>query len=340
MGAMGMRAAKIERVKRQMLKEAVAENLDTMRGGPPRALRPVPRTASVWMRRVPLLLVPLTLAGSTWLATTQPGADTKAPFRSFVKAAITGRAPVAPTTTPALERVTASAFPLAVHRVVLDAGHGGSDPGATVTGLQEKEITLDIGRRLRAMLEEKGFEVLFTRADDRTIALRDRAKLANESKSDIFVSIHVNAILEHTASRGVETYYLGPTTDQRLTELAAAENRVSGYSMTDMRRLLDNVYADARRDESQQLATLVQRNLYTTLKQSDEGLENWGVKRAPFLVLVATDMPAILAEVGCISNPKEAAMLQRSEHRQKIAEALFRGIDAYASANDAPRRKG
>jgi N-acetylmuramoyl-L-alanine amidase len=190
------------------------------------------------------------------------------------------------------------------------------------------------------MLEKQGFEVVETRADDRTIALRDRAKVANASKSDIFVSIHVNTILKHTASRGVETYYLGPTDDERLTKIAAAENRVSGYSIADMRKLLDGVYADARRDESQELAASIQQQLFTTLKRSDPGLENWGVKRAPFIVLVATDMPAILAEVGCISNEKEAALLARPEHRQKIAAALFEGIRAYASANDAPQEKG
>jgi N-acetylmuramoyl-L-alanine amidase len=236
--------------------------------------------------------------------------------------------------------VTASAFPLAVKRVVLDAGHGGSDPGATAQNLAEKQITLDIGRRLRTLLENDGYEVIVTRGDDRTIALRDRAKLANESKSDIFVSIHVNSIIKYTESRGIETYYLGATNDPSLTQLAAAENRVSGYSLADMRKLLDGIYADARRDESQELASAVQRKLYGSLRTIDPGLENWGVKRAPFIVLVATEMPAILAEVGCISNEKEAAMLGKPEYRQKIADALFDGIRSYASANEAPRKKG
>lgn len=334
-----MRAVKIERVKRRMLQEAVAENLDTIRGGPPRALRPVQRHGRLWLRRSVFLLVPLTLAGSSYLVS-NPSPTNAAPaivLPPRVLPASVVALPVAETSTSTnIERVTAAAFPLAVRRVVLDAGHGGTDPGATAPELLEKEITLDIGRRLRALLEARGFEVLVTRGDDRTIALRDRAKLANESKSDIFVSIHVNAITKHTQSRGVETYYLGPTNDQRLTELAAAENRVSGYSMADMRRLLDGVYADARRDESHQLATLVQNELHGALRKTDPGLENWGVKRAPFIVLVATDMPAILAEVGCLSNDHEAAMLRRSEYRQKIADALFDGIESYARANTGP----
>src|SRR5688572_32805946 len=110
--------------------------------------------------------------------------------------------------------------------------------------MMEKEITLDIGQRLRKLLEQNGFDVVVTRESDRTIALRDRAFLANDSKSDIFVSIHVNALEKHTESRGIETYYLGATDDPKLTALAAHENRVSGYSVSDMRKLLEDVYAD------------------------------------------------------------------------------------------------
>lgn len=334
-----MRAANLDRVKRRLLREAVADNLDTIRGLPPRALRPRRRFAQTLLRRAPFVLVPLALVGSSYLARTDqvvPAVQQAALVPSASAPLPEARtAPYAPT-----ERVAASAFPLAVRRVILDAGHGGSDPGATKSDLLEKEITLDVGRRLRSLLQKDGFEVVVTRSDDRTIALRDRAQLANEARGDIFVSIHVNTILQHTASRGIETYYLGPTDDRKVTELAAAENRVSGYSVSDMRRLLDGLYADARQDESRQLATLVQRSLHDALRRLDPGLENWGIKRAPFLVLVATDMPAVLAEVGCLSNEKEAAMLRTPAYRQKIADALFAGIRAYASANDAPQKKG
>lgn len=335
-----MAAGNIDRVKRRVLQEAVAENLDVMRGLPPRALRPSRRWPRLLARRAPLLVIPILLAGSSYMMKgSEDGAGQAiAPVRAAI---IETKAP-APAVSSVLhaERMTASAFPLSVRRVVLDAGHGGSDPGATAPQLLEKEITLDIGRRLRALLERDGFDVVTTRDADQTIALRDRAQLANASKSDIFVSIHVNALERHTESRGIETYYLGATDDRRLTELAARENRVSGYSVSDMRRLLEGVYADARSAESQQLAAVVQKNLFDKLRDDDAGLENWGVKRAPFLVLVATDMPAILAEVGCISNDKEAAMLRKPEYRQKIADALFDGIRAYAGAPVAPQKKG
>lgn len=325
-----MRAANINHVKRRVLQEAVAENLETIRGLPPRGVRPANRWSRLWLRRAPFLLIPLTLAGSTYMMTTTPPSAAVHAVRTASAAVVPRPFAEAVEATPETERVTATAFPLAVRRVVLDAGHGGTDPGATAPELLEKEITLDIGRRLQTLLERDGFEVVSTRTADRTIALKERARVANESRSDIFLSIHVNALIKHTEARGIETYYLGATNDPSLTQLAAAENRVSGYSIADMRALLDGVYADARRDESHELAQAVQKNLFSTLRRSDQGLENWGVKRAPFLVLVATDMPAVLAEVGCISNEKEAAMLRRPEYRQKIADALFLGIRGYA----------
>lgn len=331
-----MRAERIERVRRRLLEGAVAENVDTIRGLLPRPLRRQRRVLSFWLRRSPVLLALFSLAGSTYFV-----AKGSAPVAlGIVRASIIPPAPPAADEGARPQRVAAAAFPLAVHRVVLDAGHGGTDPGASALGLEEKSVTLDIGRRLRHILEANGFEVVVTRPDDRTIRLRDRARLANASRSDVFVSIHVNSIVNHTASHGVETYYLGPTTDPSLTRLAAAENSMSGYSMADLRKLLDGVYADARRDESQQLAATVQQQLFRRLRSSDPGLENWGVKRAPFVVLVATDMPAILAEVGCMSNDREAAMLGKADYRQKIAEALFRGIHAYAGAAEAPQKKG
>jgi N-acetylmuramoyl-L-alanine amidase len=339
---MGIRAANIERVKRRMLRQAVAENLDVIRGVPPRALRPGTRLWRLWLRRSMFVLLPLTLAGSSYMIANGNARLPAAPAVAAMSMVPLAKhaSLVAPDARDTPERMTSSAFPLSVRRVVLDAGHGGSDPGATTTAMMEKEITLDIGQRLKTLLEQNGFDVVVTREADRTIALRDRAVLANDSKSDIFLSIHVNALEKYTDSRGIETYYLGATSDPSLTALAARENRVSGYSVSDMRKLLEDVYADARRDESHELATAVQKQLFTSLRKDDAGLENWGVKRAPFIVLVATDMPAILAEVGCISNEKEAAMLRRPEYRQKIAAALFEGIRAYAGTNQSPPTKG
>jgi len=331
----------MDRVKRQLLRQAVADNLDTIRGLPPRSLRPARRFAHLFLRRAPLVIIPLMLASFAFLSSTgvpstrKPAAIARPPAARHVEASMS---PMLMTDT--LEPVSASAFPLSVRRVVLDAGHGGSDPGASsISNVSEKEITLDIEKRLGALLRQNGFEVITTRDNDRLIPLRERARLANGSHSDIFVSIHVNSI-PHPDNHGVETYYLGPTNDPTLTKLAATENLTSGYALADLRKLLDGVYADVRRDESQRLASAVQLQLFSGLRGVDPGLENWGVKRAPFIVLVATEMPAILAEVGCLSNEREAEMLRSGTYRQQIAQALFHGIHAYASANDAPQKKG
>ncbi len=322
-----MRVGTIDRVKRQLLREAVTDNLETIRGLPPRMR--VQRKNHVWLRRAQVALVPLTLLGSSLLLGSR-GHEvrivTASPAPVLRKAQ-----PRALATIDSTEPVRAAAFPLAVRRVVLDAGHGGKDAGAVTPGsLTEKEITLDIERRLQALLKEGGFDVVVTRSDDRMIALRERTRLANSSEGDIFVSIHVNSLRSHINSHGIETYFLGPTKDPVLTQLAAEENGMSGYSIADLRKLLDRVYADVRRDESHRLASAVQQELFANLQTIDPGLENWGVKRAPFIVLVATDMPAVLAEVGCLSNEREAAMLNQPQYRQQIAQALFRGIHEYA----------
>jgi N-acetylmuramoyl-L-alanine amidase len=336
-----MTGGQMDRVKRQLLREAVADNLDTIRGLPPRSLRASHRAGRLFLRRAPLVIIPLMLASFAFLSNTgitstrKPVAAAPPPGTRHVEASV---APMLMTDT--LEPVSASAFPLSVRRVVLDAGHGGTDPGASsISNVSEKEITLDIEKRLSGLLRQNGFDVVATRENDRLIPLRERARLANGSHSDIFVSIHVNSI-PHPVNHGVETYYLGPTNDPTLTKLAATENLTSGYALADLRKLLDGVYADVRRDESQRLATAVQHQLFSGLRSVDPGLENWGVKRAPFIVLVATEMPAILAEVGCLSNEREAEMLRSGAYRQQIAQALFHGIHAYASANDAPQKKG
>lgn len=231
-------------------------------------------------------------------------------------------------------------FPLAIRRIVLDPGHGGSMPGTrTPSGLAEKEITLDVATRLATLLEAGGFEVLMTRRDDVGVDLADRANFANEQGADIFVSIHVNWIPDGD-TRGVETYYLGATDDPYVTRLAASENRNSGYSMADLRTLLDRIVSGVRVAKSEELAGEVQGALYRSLRKVSPKLKDRGVKTAPFLVLVETEMPAILAEVACLSNQREAELLAKPLYRQFIAEALADGIGAYAEAHRPADQKG
>jgi len=223
-------------------------------------------------------------------------------------------------------------LPLGIRKIVVDPGHGGKDTGtSTPGGLAEKEVTLDIAVRLRHLLEQAAFEVVMTRDKDETVPLRQRTALANAQGADLFVSIHLNWI-DGGQVRGMETYYLGPTEEPGLLQLAARENRDSGYALADFRKLLDQIYLSVRRDESRRLAESVQRMLVTALRQRHPVLVNRGVKTAPFAVLIGTEMPAILAEVACLSHPEEARVLATSQYRQDIAQALWQGIHAYAQA--------
>ncbi len=235
-------------------------------------------------------------------------------------------------------------FRLAVRKVVLDPGHGGSDPGAIAGGVREKDLTLDIARRVAALLAGQGLSVVLTRDGDETRSLQQRVEIANAARGDIFLSIHVNSIPTERR-RGVETYYLGAATDPTVERLAGAENSGSGYSLADFRHLLEGVYVDVRHDESRRLAQAVQGRLFAALAHDNPQLEDRGVKQAPFVVLVGTEMPSVLAEVACISNHEDAELLHQGSYRQEIAASLAASVRRYAAAREpqttvAHRRAG
>jgi N-acetylmuramoyl-L-alanine amidase len=228
-------------------------------------------------------------------------------------------------------RVDGRVFPVRVERIVLDPGHGGGDEGSKPPGgIAEKEITLDIARRLRERLARAGFETTLTRETDERVVLRERARLANERRADLFVSIHVNWLEDGRDNRGIETYFLGPSDDPFVSRLASAENLESGYSLADVKRLLESVYSDFRQDQSRALAASVQRRLVRSVRELSPAVADRGVRSAPFLVLVTTEMPAILAEVSSLSNEEEARRLADAAYRDRLAQALFEGIQAYS----------
>jgi len=234
------------------------------------------------------------------------------------------------------EPIDGSVFPLAVRRIVIDPGHGGGNLGTRIPGgLEEKLITLDIGRKVAEDLRARGFEVLLTRDDDTGITLEERAALANRKHADIFVSVHVNW-LEGSRDSGIETYFLGATDDPFLTRLAARENRDSGHTMAELRQILDGIYAGVRNDKSQDLAEAIHRSMVSSLRRVNPELRDRGVKTAPFLVLVDTQMPAVLAEVAALSNQAEAEMLEKPLYRDYIADSLAAGILSYAESLGRP----
>ncbi|HZF10928.1 MAG TPA: N-acetylmuramoyl-L-alanine amidase [Thermoanaerobaculia bacterium] len=335
-----------DRLKRRLLSELVRENVDLIEGGPVRQLHRLRHQARARLvaRFCALALLPLGLLGSSRLLSTLAAERSAAPIASArvrtARVSPPARPEITPLRLPEARSVDAALFPLAVRKVMLDPGHGGASVGTgTPQGLIEKNLTLDIALRLRQILTARSFTVLLTREEDRPIDLVDRAALANRAETDIFVSIHLNWIGDRKA-RGVETYFLGPTDDPYLTQLAAAENRDSGYAMADLRRILDGIYAGVREDNSRRLALSVQAALFRSLHKVTPELSDRGVKAAPFIVLLSTEMPAILAEVSCLSNEEEARQLARPEYRQHIAEALADGIGAYAVSTERSGEKG
>ncbi|HEY7601194.1 MAG TPA: N-acetylmuramoyl-L-alanine amidase [Methylomirabilota bacterium] len=312
-----------DRLKRRILREAVRDNVDTIHGLPPRPLR-----AGVRLRRPAVqaaLLVGLPMFGFFAFNALSGSLPDRMPWLASSPSSGAFSGP------RALTPVTAS---LGVRKIVLDPGHGGNDSGARASqGIWEKEVTLEIARELRSQLQAEKYVVVLTRERDTFVSLRQRAQMANAERSDLFVSIHVNSVPSRDC-HAVETYFLGQADDPRAEQLAGRENRDSGYTLADFRRLLEGVYTSVRQAESRKLAHAVQHELVAVLGDMNPAIRDKGVRSAPFLVLVATESPGILAEVSCLSNEDEAARLADAAYRQRIARALFLGIHAYAEARN------
>ncbi|MBL8173848.1 MAG: N-acetylmuramoyl-L-alanine amidase [Bryobacterales bacterium] len=225
---------------------------------------------------------------------------------------------------------------LKVRRIVIDPGHGGHDHGTTGPGgLVEKELTLDIAKRLAGLVEESmGSEAILTRDQDRFVELEDRAAVANHKKADLFISIHANSSPIRTAA-GAETYMLSFTASKSAMEVAARENAASERSISELKELLQKIALKDKLDESRELAAKVQNSLVqltsNSLPPQGKGTRrDRGIKRAPFVVLIGAQMPAILTEIGFVTNSKEEALLKKPEYRQKIAESILKGLQNYA----------
>jgi N-acetylmuramoyl-L-alanine amidase len=252
--------------------------------------------------------------------------------RTPVAAATRGETATAAQRNSSGERSLIRALGLKLQRVVLDPGHGGHDHGTTGPGgLAEKDLVLDVAKRLGALIEQRlGSEVIYTRGDDTFIPLEARTALAMEKGADLFLSIHANSSrLKNTA--GPETFYLNFTTDEDAMDVAARENATSASSIRDYPDLLQKIALNEKVHESREFAAAVQRSLYSGLARS-RGLRNRGVKKAPFVVLIGAQIPSVLTEIAFLSNPREEAQLKRPEYRQRIAESLFKGVAQYAES--------
>jgi N-acetylmuramoyl-L-alanine amidase len=222
---------------------------------------------------------------------------------------------------------------LKLRRVVIDPGHGGHDVGTHgPSGLYEKDVVLDVAKRLGALVEERlGSEVVYTRDDDTFIPLEERTQIANDHKADLFLSIHANSSPFRTAA-GVETYYLNYTTSKNAMDLAARENASSERSIFDLKDVLQKIAMKDKIDESREFAGHVQNSLYAISSKGNAAAKDRGVKKAPFVVLIGATMPSVLAEIGFLTNSADEALLRKPEQRQKIAEALYKGVASYADS--------
>jgi N-acetylmuramoyl-L-alanine amidase len=221
---------------------------------------------------------------------------------------------------------------LRIGKIVIDPGHGGHDTGTIgPNGLLEKDLVLDVSKRLGKLLEARlGAEVVFTRRDDTFIPLETRTSIANQEEADLFVSVHANSSRDQDA-RGVETYYLNFTSSPEALEVAARENAEADKSIHELQDLVKKIALKEKIEESKEFASDVQQSLHSGLAARTSGIRDRGVKKAPFVVLIGANMPSILAEISFISNPGDEKRLKSADYRQRIAESLYRGIARYVN---------
>ena len=218
--------------------------------------------------------------------------------------------------------------------VVIDAGHGGHDTGAIAGGKREKDLVLQIAKRLEKKLKAKGYSVYMTRKRDRFLKLPQRTRIADKKNAKVFISIHANSVPKRSRNRvhGVETFFLQTTRDAKSRRIAARENRAvlkGAGSRLSKQVIVDAVLNGPKIVQSNKLAIDVQRRIMTNLHGRYRGVRDGGVRHAPFWVLVGASRPSILVEVGYISHPRERKRLFTPQYQELIAKGIAEGVDNY-----------
>jgi N-acetylmuramoyl-L-alanine amidase len=223
-------------------------------------------------------------------------------------------------------------------RIVIDAGHGGHDPGTIGRGgLTEKEVVLDVALRLAKLVErELGAEVILTRSSDVFVPLEERTAIANTKRADLFLSIHANSS-RNASARGVETYFLNFAKSAHAEAVAARENSISEATLKDLQNLVKAITTNSKIDESRDFAAAVQESLVSHLRAVDAKLPDRGVHTAPFYVLIGAEMPSVLAEIAFVSHAGEEQLLRQAPHRERIARSLFEGVRRYLESLNRTR---
>jgi len=215
--------------------------------------------------------------------------------------------------------------------IVIDAGHGGKDPGAVgYRGTKEKDIALDVAKRLEKKLSKNlNVKIVMTRDEDIFLRLSERTKIANENNGSLFISIHTNAAEDRRAS-GFETFLIGPNKNEAAVRVAARENAVlelegtTGKKLTNEDLIQATIAQSAFAFKSEQFASMVQKEIKKRVQSKDRG-----VKQAGFYVLMGASMPNVLVELGFISNPSEEKKLRSPQYRDQLATAIYRAVEQY-----------
>ena len=215
--------------------------------------------------------------------------------------------------------------------IVIDAGHGGKDPGAVgYRGTKEKDIALDVAKRLEKKLSKNmNVKIVMTREEDIFLRLSERTKIANESNGNLFISIHTNAAEDRRAS-GFETFLIGPNKNEAAVRVAARENAVlelegiTGKKLSNEDLIQATIAQSAFASQSEQFASMVQKEIKKRVQSKDRG-----VKQAGFYVLMGASMPNVLVELGFISNPSEEKKLRSPQYRDQLASAIYRAVEQY-----------
>ena len=244
------------------------------------------------------------------------------------EAAAGGKIPQPPK--PTLQGYTlARQLGLGVRNIVIDPGHGGSDPGCLgKRGLQEKDIALDVSLQLRDLLAASGINVFMTRETDFMVPLENRTVIANQKKADLFISVHVNAHPNKKRS-GPQTFFLNLSQDPDVIETAARENATSSKTISQMQETIKKIFQNDKIVESRELAEQIQRNLVKCLVQKYSGVNDLGARGGPYWVLIGGGMPSVLAEISHMSNAREEERLALPAYRKQIAQGLYEGTMAY-----------
>jgi N-acetylmuramoyl-L-alanine amidase len=212
---------------------------------------------------------------------------------------------------------------------MIDAGHGGHDPGASAFDISEAELVLDVALRLeKLLLQQPGIEVALTRRTNEYLSLEERTEMANRDAADLFLSIHANASANE-AARGVETYFLNFALNPQAEAVAARENAASSRTMNSLTGIIKAITLNSKLNESRDFAASIQRSLIRGMRPGNKSIKDLGVKQAPFMVLIGAAMPSVLAEISFVTNRQESRLLKTPAYRQRIAESLLAGILRY-----------